>query len=338
MKNRHTFTEEELEIPIDSIILSGTLTLPLRIDSPPIVILLSGYGPWERDSEKDGLKKFRIISSYLAENGIASFRYDDRGAGKSSPVKWSDFTFYDLADEVQTILQFLRSHPKLLSSQIGLLGYSLGAAIAPITASLSEEVSFLVLIGAHGLIGTETGRITRKYIGQSLGESNQASEEGMRFVSSVYNEILTDRDWAQVQSDLLSNLEQKYQKLSDKEKGDFASVEDYLKTTYEGFLYSEGNTPMFRSFLTYDPIDSLSKVKCPSLLFFAEQDFFHPPYEHKQAILTAFSETGNDFVTVKEFPQTTHEFTTIESRVRKEFAPGFLPTISEWIKNVIYRK
>jgi pimeloyl-ACP methyl ester carboxylesterase len=335
MNKRRSFREENIEIPINGIVLSGTLTLPPRIDSPPAVILLSGYGPKERDSEERGLKKFRIISSHLAKNGIATFRYDDRGAGNSSPVQWSDFTFYDLATEVLTIIQVLSRNQALKSSNFGLLGYSLGATIASLAASQTDEVRFLVLLGVHGLIGTETGSITRKYIGQALGESSQDSEEGMRFVSEIYDKILTDVDWEELQSNIWKKAEENYLKLSDKERRDFFSFEEYLKTTYEGFLYSEGNTPMFRSFLSYNPVKSFKRIKCPSLLLFAEQDVFHPPEKHKLTILDALSEAGNVSVTVKEFPQTSHEFTTIESRNRLEFVPNILPTIHEWILDVV---
>ncbi len=331
----HTFITEELQIPVADLILSGTLTIPSEISKPPVVILLSGYGPSERDFEGQGLEKFRIISSHFSENGIASFRYDDRGAGKSSPVIWSDYTFYDLADEVLEIMSFLKKHPRIDSSRIGLLGHSLGAAIAPIAASQSKDVKFLVLLGVHGLIGTNTGSITRKYIGQALGESNHESEKGMEFVNSIYNEILADKDWEQVRLQIRKEFEQKYFKLADNVKKDFSSVDKYLKSTYEGFLYTEGNTPMFRSFLRYDPSKSFSKIKCPSLLLFAELDTFHPPEEHKHKILEVLSVAGNENVTVKEFPQTSHEFTTTDSRARNEFATDFLSTISEWIVDVV---
>ncbi|UCG00357.1 MAG: hypothetical protein JSW11_11980 [Candidatus Heimdallarchaeota archaeon] len=93
------FSEEEVNFQVDDITLTGTLSIPQKTGKFQAVILLSGYGLCLRDYEERGLKKFRIISSYLANHGIAVLRYDDRGTGNSSPVDWSQFTFYDLADE-----------------------------------------------------------------------------------------------------------------------------------------------------------------------------------------------------------------------------------------------
>ena len=79
--NSPLFFEEDVQFQVDDITLAGTLSIPKKTGKSPAVILLSGYGPCTRDFEEKGLKKFRIISSYLANNGIAVLRYDDRGAG-----------------------------------------------------------------------------------------------------------------------------------------------------------------------------------------------------------------------------------------------------------------
>lgn len=94
------FFEEEIQFQVDDITLVGTLSIPKKTGKSPAVILLSGWGPCTRDYEERELKKFRIISSYLANNGIAVLRYDDRGAGDSSQVDWSQFTYNDLSDDV----------------------------------------------------------------------------------------------------------------------------------------------------------------------------------------------------------------------------------------------
>jgi pimeloyl-ACP methyl ester carboxylesterase len=330
--NSDSFSEEEVQFQIDDIILTGTLSIPQKVGKTPAVILLSGYGPCPRDYEERGLKKFHIISSYLASNGIAVLRYDDRGAGNSSPVDWHQYTFYDLADEVLTALRFLQTHKDIDSSRIGLLGHSLGAAIAPIVAFQSEEIAFIILLGGHGLIGSKTGKITRKSLGQLIGETEEEAEEGANFVQSIYRNLLSENKWEEIQSVILEKMTLKFNRLSEDKQTMYKTVENYLNSSYEGFLFAYGNSPMFRSFLQYDPRSSLSKTSCPVLLLFGEIDVLHPPDHHKDAMLNALKTGGNNDITVEVFSQTDHEFTTVDSRKKKEFIPTLLPIILDWIE------
>lgn len=295
------------------------------------MILLSGYGPCTRDFEERGLKKFRIISSYLANNGIAVLRYDDRGAGDSSPVDWSQFTFNDLSDEVLAALQLLQKYKEIDLNQIGLLGYSLGTAIAPLAASISKEITFIVLLGGYGLIGSKTGVITRKYLGHLLGETDKEFEKGVKLVERIFKVILSEEGWEEVNSLVHGEINSNFDKLSEEKQSEFKTVDTYLKSTYEGFLLSEGNTPMYRSFLGYNPSSSLLKTFYPVLLLFGELDVIHPPDQHMDNMMKALKNGGNNNINIEIFPKTDHEFTTLDSMKKKEFTPRLLQTICDWI-------
>ena len=68
-------------------VLHGTLTLPEGFGTKgttPVVLMVTGSGQQNRDEEVFGHKPFMVIADYLARNGIASLRYDDRGAIASS--------------------------------------------------------------------------------------------------------------------------------------------------------------------------------------------------------------------------------------------------------------
>ena len=69
----------------DSVKLSGTLTHPSTNGVAfPVVILISGSGPQNRDEELMGHRPFLVLSDYLTRNGIGVLRFDDRGVGKST--------------------------------------------------------------------------------------------------------------------------------------------------------------------------------------------------------------------------------------------------------------
>jgi len=53
------------------------LTLPGKGGNFPVVILITGSGPQNRDEELLGHKPFLVIADYLTRNGIGVLRYDD---------------------------------------------------------------------------------------------------------------------------------------------------------------------------------------------------------------------------------------------------------------------
>src|SRR5690606_17723051 len=75
----YPYLEEEIrfENTKDSVILSGTLTLPEKEGNFPAVVLISGSGAQDRNEEVLGHKPFLVISDYLTRHGIAVLRYDD---------------------------------------------------------------------------------------------------------------------------------------------------------------------------------------------------------------------------------------------------------------------
>src|SRR5690349_18409559 len=80
--------------------IHGTLLLPADMSKPvPVVLLISGSGPTDRDGNSgmmgghnDALK---MLATDFAMNGIASLRYDKRGIGQSANAmtKESDLRF-----------------------------------------------------------------------------------------------------------------------------------------------------------------------------------------------------------------------------------------------------
>lgn len=88
----------EVTFPSDSILLSGTLTVPKGNAPSACVIMVHGSGAQDRDGNISGFNTqiFRYIAEFLAEQGIASLRYDKRGCGKSE----GNFTISGLSEIV----------------------------------------------------------------------------------------------------------------------------------------------------------------------------------------------------------------------------------------------
>ena len=76
--------EEEVTFKNGAVTLAGTLSIPEGKGPFPAFVMVTGSGLQNRDEELFGFKPFAVITDYLVRRGIATLRYDDRGAGGST--------------------------------------------------------------------------------------------------------------------------------------------------------------------------------------------------------------------------------------------------------------
>ena len=139
----------------DGATLAGTLTWPVGYDKsskkkPVVVLLVSGSGPQNRDEELFSHKPFLVIADYLARQGIASLRYDDRATGKSVGGELKNATSLDFMRDASAGLDFLRQQKKF--SKVGLLGHSEGGLIAFLLGA-RKRTDFIVSLAGPGVKG-----------------------------------------------------------------------------------------------------------------------------------------------------------------------------------------
>lgn len=155
------FPYKEEEVKIENTeggsVLAGTLTLPENYSkSTPVVVMVTGSGQQNRDEELFEHKPFAVIADYLARNGIASLRYDDRGAGESTG-DIANATTKDYASDAKAVLNWLRQNKRF--GKIGIIGHSEGGIIAYMLAadnSTPNEVpDFIVSIAGPSVKGSE---------------------------------------------------------------------------------------------------------------------------------------------------------------------------------------
>ncbi len=115
--------------------LAGTLVYPVDYKAGkkcPVVLMVTGSGPENRDEELFHHKPFLVIADYLARHGIASLRYDDRGVEQSTGDALQATTA-DFAEDAKAGLTYLKGLGKF--SKVGILGHSEGGAIAYLLGS-----------------------------------------------------------------------------------------------------------------------------------------------------------------------------------------------------------
>jgi dienelactone hydrolase len=136
--------------------LGATLYLPGARGPSPGVVIIHGSGRLTADDVARG------VAPRLTPMGLAVLAYDKRGVGRSEgqysgigPAN-SDSMFDLLAADALAGVEFLKSRPEIDQSRIGLFGYSQAGWIAPLAASRSSDVRFVILISGPAVtVGEE---------------------------------------------------------------------------------------------------------------------------------------------------------------------------------------
>ena len=146
------YRSEDVSFSNGDAVLSGTLVYPEGWNGRkkvPVALMVSGSGLQNRDEELYGHKPFLVIADYLARNGIATLRYDDRGTGTSTGDA-ANATTEDFMKDAAAGLDYLRSLGKF--RKIGVIGHSEGGGIAFMLASRGRT-DFIVSLAGPGVQG-----------------------------------------------------------------------------------------------------------------------------------------------------------------------------------------
>ncbi|WP_294633610.1 alpha/beta fold hydrolase [uncultured Bacteroides sp.] len=131
--------------------LPGTLTLPACEGKHPLVILVHGSGPQDRDETIGPNKPFRDLAWGLAARGIATLRYEKRtkvyGAACVPEGREMDYDTECVDDVVETV-RWAKAQPDVAADSVYVLGHSLGATLAPRIAKRADGVAGIVLVAA----------------------------------------------------------------------------------------------------------------------------------------------------------------------------------------------
>lgn len=149
--NKEVMTEREVMVGADGFQLPATLTLPISASvnkKVPCVVLVHGSGPNDRDETLGPNKPFRDLAWLLAEEGIATLRYDKRtkvyGARSIPEGRELDYDV-EAIDDAVAIIEQVAVYPEIDASNIYLLGHSLGGTLAPRIAQRSDNLAGIIL-------------------------------------------------------------------------------------------------------------------------------------------------------------------------------------------------
>ncbi len=316
--------------------LAGTLTTP-RTKAPfPVVVLITGSGPQNRNEELLGHHPFWVLSDHLTRAGIAVLRFDDRGVGKSTG-KFSTATSADFASDVLAAVEYLKTRPEINWKKIGLVGHSEGGLIAPMCAVQSKDVAFIVMMAGTGVPGDEILHEQTALLMRAEGLPETLIRENHQNQAKMFAIVKTEKDAAIAEKKLLEIV-----------AAAVAVAPPAQKKTVEATLTNQiksYNSPWFRHFLMFDPRPTLRQVKVPVLALNGELDLQVSPKQNLPEIAKALKAAGNKKVQIVELPKLNHLFQTTKTGAFSEYAkleetisPTALTLMAEWIGKTVGKR
>jgi uncharacterized protein len=315
-----------------NVTLAGTLSLPSKEGKFPVVVLITGSGPQNRNEELMGHKPFLVLADHLTKNGIAVLRYDDRGTYESTG-DFSKANTLDLASDVKAAIKYLLTRKEIDKKKIGLIGHSEGGIIAPMVAAESKDVNYIVLMAGTGIPGRDLLLLQGELIGKAMGLTDEKLQKAKTINKGAFDIIGNSTDTAAIKKELTTYLLPIIKETPSSEKPAGLSDEDLVKQQI-----AQLTSPWLQFFLKYDPALILRKVKCPVLALNGSKDLQVPPRENLSAIKSGLEKGGNKNITVREFPNLNHLFQECTTGAPSEYgeiqqtiSPQVLNEMSNWI-------
>lgn len=139
------FAEHELTFNNGAVKLAGSLILPAGNGPFPAVVMLHG----SEAATRQLFWETGDVQVFL-EAGTAVFIYDKRGTGISGG-DWQTASLEDLADDAIAAVKLVQQQPGINPYQVGVFGVSQGGWLAPLAASRSDAIAFVINITGAGL-------------------------------------------------------------------------------------------------------------------------------------------------------------------------------------------
>jgi len=219
--------------------LFGTLELPQSRSRVPVVLIIAGSGPTDRDGNspvhKGPNNSLKLLAEGLAARGIASVRYDKRGIGETgkamqlaaektkATLREEDLSFEIYIDDAVSWCKKLRADKRF--SLLTVLGHSEGSLIGMVAGQRASADAYVSVAGA--------GRPVQ--------------------------EILLEQVKSQLPPDLQKSTEDILSQLAAGKRVE--SVPPVLNG-----LFRSSVQPYMISWLRYDPVKEIAKLHIPVLI------------------------------------------------------------------------
>ena len=306
------YAQEEVTFNNGDVVLSGTLSLPEGVSrKTPVLVMVTGSGQQNRDEELFEHKPFAVIADALARAGIATLRYDDRGAGKSTGDSFNADT-YDFKEDALAGIKFLRER----FDKVGVIGHSEGGTIALMLA-VEKQADFIVSLAGMAISGEETLIWQTDLALAAAGVAQEDIEKYNKLLRESYAAIRAGEELPSPQGRGLTEL---------------------LEQSYYGVL-DQLNTPYLKGFISLDMRPQLGDITCPVLALNGTKDQQVEPESNLGALREGLKNSPK--AAIEEVEGVNHLFQHSATgqmneyrEIEETFAPEALQRVIEWIKSL----
>jgi pimeloyl-ACP methyl ester carboxylesterase len=329
---------ESLDVMHGDIKLAGTLTMPDTTDGPvPAVVLITGSGAQNRDEDIFGFKIFGILADQLTRQGIAVYRYDDRGVGGSTG-SIATATTEDFAGDALAALGRLQQVPGVDPKRVGLVGHSEGAGAAAIAAAKSTDVAFIVMLAGTGVPGDQVLRQQARDIASVRGATPAQVDRIVAAHKAATDAILRDAPADERLRLVRALVEAQVDAAPRAQLAAIKNVELYIEQTSRAAAMQMA-LPWMKYMLTFDPAAPLRELRVPVYAAFGSLDMQVPPSLNEAPVRQALA--GNARAAIKVYPDANHLFQRAKSGqvdeypvLEKAFVSGLVDDVGRWILRV----
>lgn len=296
----------------------------------PVVVMVTGSGTQNRDEEVFEHKPFAVIADWLARNGIASLRYDDRGAGGSTgPLE--GITTENNAADARAVVEFVRSLKKF--GKVGVLGHSEGGTIALMLAG-EGVTDFIISMAGVATPGKECIIWQNEVILQLKGAPEEMAKAYGKLLDGIYS-----RKIALYAQDPQNGgaIPQPHQFVKEFCAQEGISLPDNLLANAAAVASLQN--PWMVWMVGYDPAGTARKIKCPVMAINGSLDMQVPAQANLEVLRNLLP--ANKKHLVKEYSALNHLFQSCTEQTSLQYeeidqtiSTQVLEDISNWVNSL----
>lgn len=307
-----TFTERDVEFAAgDGTRLAGVLLFPAGAGPFPGAVIIQGSG----DSDRTNFWA-RSIAEALANEGIATLLPDKRGTGLSQG-DWTTASFETLARDALAGVALVREQPGVDGGIVGLVGLSQGGHIAPLAATLSDDVAWVVDISGATVPVIEQIRHELRNTAAQAGLEPDDIEVIME-IQRLAEQYVESGEWEPYALALEAAA-----------GGSAASVAAGFPQTPESPVWTWARLNGW-----YDPVLHWTQLRVPVFVAYGEEDEGDnvPVSESVQRLEAALQATEHPDYTIRVYPGSGHAlWDPASSQHAPKLRDDFVNRLVEWV-------
>ncbi len=273
-------------------------------------MLVSDSTPSDRDEFVSGVPIFAQLANALADAGFLVVRYDERGTGQSGGRQESA-TLDEFAADARAVVTYLSKRRDVDPRRIALVGYGEGGWVSLLVGAQEQKVSAIGLVATPSVTGSELVLEQQRALFERSGNAiTPAQEAAITQQKQIIDAVVTGKGWETLALDIRRRVD----------------------------------TPLYRSFLLFDPAKTLTRVRQPLLVLQPMLDREVPPHHGEQLAKLGQARTRAKTTTaLVQLPDVNHlltpatagdvgEYGTLSQR---SVAPAAVDELTSWLKTTL---